>query len=79
MCWLTVRDKAAAAPSNNVIVRVVPYDDRWPVRYETKSAAERQPGSAGTLGTKNLPRAAAFCAGHFRDLDGNKLSVFCMG
>ncbi|MBK9607885.1 MAG: hypothetical protein IPO58_16165 [Betaproteobacteria bacterium] len=37
------------------------------------------PGSAGTLGTKNLPRAAAFYADYFRDLDGNKLSVFCMG
>lgn len=37
MCWLTVRDKAAAAPGFNVIVRVVPYDDGWPVRYETEA------------------------------------------
>ena len=55
-----------------------------------------------TIGTNDLPRAAAFYdallaelggtdegpagprgddfyAGYFRDLDGNKLSVFCMG
>lgn len=55
-----------------------------------------------TLGTNDLPRAAAFYdtllaeigakdegpngprgegfyAGYFRDLDGNKLNVFCMG
>ena len=32
-----------------------------------------------TLGTSDLPRAAAFYAGYFRDLGGNKLSVFCTG
>jgi len=32
-----------------------------------------------TLGTNDLPRAAVFYAGYFRDLDGNKLNVFCMG
>jgi hypothetical protein len=25
------------------------------------------------------PRAEGFYAGYFRDLDGNKLNVFCMG
>ena len=32
-----------------------------------------------TLGTNDLPRGEDFYAGYFRDLDGNKLSVFCMG
>jgi predicted lactoylglutathione lyase len=25
------------------------------------------------------PRGEGFCAGYFRDLDGNKLNVFCVG
>jgi hypothetical protein len=35
-----------------------------------------------TLGTNEGPvgpRGDNFYAGYFRDLDGNKLSVFCMG
>lgn len=27
----------------------------------------------------NGPRSEGFYAGYFRDLDGNKLNVFCMG
>lgn len=34
------------------------------------------------IGAKRLwesPRGEGFCAGYFRDLDGNKLNVFFMG
>ena len=31
-----------------------------------------------TIGTNDLPRAAAFYAAYFRDPDGNKLNVFCI-
>ena len=32
-----------------------------------------------TLGTNDLPRAAVFYTGCFRELDGNKLNVSCKG
>ena len=32
-----------------------------------------------TLGTNDLPRAAAFYDTLLRDLDGNKVNVFCTG
>lgn len=32
-----------------------------------------------TVGTNDSERAAAFGAGCFRDLDGNKRNVCCMG
>ncbi len=50
---------------------------------DSKDKVDRVYQKAIALGAKdegpNGPRGEGFYAGYFRDLDGNKLNVFCMG
>ena len=50
---------------------------------DSKDKVDRLYTKAISLGAKdegpNGPRGDGFYAGYFRDLDGNKLNVFCMG
>ena len=49
----------------------------------SKDAVDRVYAKAMALGAKDEgpagPRGEGFYAGYFRDLDGNKLNVFCIG
>ncbi len=49
----------------------------------TRADVDRVYAKAMALGSKDEgpagPRGEGFYAGYFRDLDGNKLNVFCMG
>jgi predicted lactoylglutathione lyase len=53
------------------------------IAVDSKDKVDRVYKKAMELGAKdegpNGPRGDGFYAGYFRDLDGNKLNVFCMG
>jgi len=65
--------KAATAGNGTMIALVV----------DAKDKVDRVHAKALALGGKDEgavgPRGEGFYAGYFRDLDGNKLNVFCMG
>ena len=70
----TPYDEKPATVGNGVMVALV-VDAREKVDRVHRKALElggRDEGAAG-------PRGEGFYAGYFRDLDGNKLNVFCMG
>ncbi len=67
-------DGQAASVGNGTMVALV---------VKSRDMVDRVYKKAIELGAKdegpNGPRGEQFYAGHFRDLDGNKLNVFCMG
>ena len=67
-------DKKAASVGNGVMVALV-VDSHEKVDRLDKKALELGATDEGPNG----PRGEGFYAGYFRDLDGNKLNVFCMG
>ena len=70
----TPYDEKRATVGNGVMVALV-VDAREKVDRVHRKALElggRDEGAAG-------PRGEGFYAGYFRDLDGNKLNVFCTG
>jgi len=66
-------DKQPATVGNGVMVALV-VDSKAKVDAIYKKAMELGAKDEGPAG----PRGASFYAGYFRDLDGNKLNVFCM-
>ncbi len=67
-------DGKAATVGNGVMVALV-VDSRAKVDRVYKKALELGGTDEGPAG----PRGEGFYAGYFRDLDGNKLDVFCVG
>ena len=67
-------DKKAATIGNGVMVALV-VDSHEKVDRLYKKALALGATDEGPAG----PRGEGFYAGYFRDLDGNKLNVFCMG
>jgi len=71
---LTPFDGQAATVGNGVMVALV---------VDSKDKVDRVYRKALELGAKDEgpagPRGDGFYAGYFRDPDGNKLNVFCMG
>lgn len=67
-------DGNAATIGNGVMVALI-VDSREKVDRVHKKALELGGKDEGPVG----PRGEGFYAGYFRDLDGNKLNVFCMG
>jgi predicted lactoylglutathione lyase len=71
---MTPYDKQPATVGNGVMVALV---------VRTKEQVDRFHAKAIALGARDEgppgPRGEGFYAGYFRDLDGNKLNVFCMG
>ena len=67
-------DGNAATVGNGVMVALV-VDSRDKVDRVHKKALELGGKDEGPVG----PRGDGFYSGYFRDLDGNKLNVFCMG
>ncbi len=71
---MTPYDGNAASVGNGVMVAIV---------VDAKEKVDRLHARAMALGSKDEgapgPRGEGFYAGYFRDLDGNKLNVFCMG
>ena len=67
-------DKQPATVGNGVMVALVVNSRELVDRLYAKALAlgGTDEGPAG-------PRGPGFYAGYFRDLDGNKLNVFCMG
>jgi predicted lactoylglutathione lyase len=67
-------DGKPATAGNGVMVAIV---------VETREKVDRVHKKALELGAKDEgaagPRGDGFYAGYFRDLDGNKLNVFCFG
>ena len=67
-------DKQAATVGNGVMVALA---------VDSKEKVHRVYDKAIALGAKDEgpagPRGDSFYCGYFRDLDGNKLSAFCMG
>jgi catechol 2,3-dioxygenase-like lactoylglutathione lyase family enzyme len=67
-------DGKAATVGNGVMVALV---------VDSKEKVDRVYRKAISLGATDEgpagPRSEGFYAGYFRDLDGNKLNVFCMG
>jgi predicted lactoylglutathione lyase len=67
-------DKQPATVGNGVMVAIV---------VKSKELVDRVHRKALELGGKDEgaagPRGEGFYAGYFRDLDGNKLNVFCVG
>jgi catechol 2,3-dioxygenase-like lactoylglutathione lyase family enzyme len=67
-------DKQAATVGNGCMIALV---------VDSKDKVHRVYDKAIALGAKDEgpagPRGEGFYAGYFRDLDGNKLNVFCMG
>jgi catechol 2,3-dioxygenase-like lactoylglutathione lyase family enzyme len=67
-------DGKAATVGNGVMVALA---------ADSKATVDRVYKKALALGAKDEgpagPRGDTFYAGYFRDLDGNKLNVFCMG
>jgi len=67
-------DGKAATVGNGVMVALA---------VDSKDKVDRVYSKALELGGKDEgpagPRSDGFYAGYFRDLDGNKLNVFCMG
>jgi catechol 2,3-dioxygenase-like lactoylglutathione lyase family enzyme len=85
IAWGVARDKPslaimkpydgnAATVGNGVMVALA---------VDSREKVDRVHGKALELGGKDEgpvgPRGDGFYAGYFRDLDGNKLNVFCMG
>lgn len=70
---VTPFDGQAASVGNGVMVALVVADTASVDRVHRKALAlgAADEGAAG-------PRGDGFYAGYFRDLDGNKLNVFCM-
>jgi catechol 2,3-dioxygenase-like lactoylglutathione lyase family enzyme len=66
-------DKKPATVGNGVMVALV-VDSKAKVDAVYKKAIELGAKDEGPAG----PRSDNFYAGYFRDLDGNKLNVFCM-
>ena len=71
---LTPYDGQAATVGNGVMVALV-IDSKEKVDRVYRKALELGGKDEGPAG----PRSDGFYAGYFRDLDGNKLNVFCMG
>jgi predicted lactoylglutathione lyase len=71
---LTPFDGRPATVGNGVMVALV-VDSREKVDRVYRKALELGGKDEGPAG----PRGDGFYAGYFRDLDGNKLNVFCMG
>jgi catechol 2,3-dioxygenase-like lactoylglutathione lyase family enzyme len=71
---MTPYDGKPATVGNGVMVALV-VDTRDKVDRVHKKALELGGTDEGPAG----PRGKGFYAGYFRDLDGNKLNVFCMG
>jgi predicted lactoylglutathione lyase len=67
-------DKKPATVGNGVMIALV-VDSKAKVDALYKKAMELGAKDEGPAG----PRGDNFYAGYFRDLDGNKLNVFCMG
>jgi catechol 2,3-dioxygenase-like lactoylglutathione lyase family enzyme len=67
-------DGKPATVGNGVMVALV-VDSKEKVDRVWKKALELGGKDEGPAG----PRGDGFYAGYFRDLDGNKLNVFCMG
>jgi catechol 2,3-dioxygenase-like lactoylglutathione lyase family enzyme len=67
-------DGNAATVGNGVMVAIA-VDSRDKVERLHKKALDLGGKDEGPPG----PRGEGFYAGYFRDLDGNKLNVFCMG
>jgi predicted lactoylglutathione lyase len=67
-------DKKPATVGNGVMV-ALGVDSRATVDRVYKKALDLGGADEGQAG----PRGEDFYAGYFRDLDGNKLSVFCVG
>ncbi|MBL0165048.1 MAG: VOC family protein [Xanthomonadales bacterium] len=67
-------DGMAATAGNGTMVAIV-VDSSEKVDRVYAKAIELGASSEGPAG----PRGPGFHAGYFRDLDGNKLNVFCMG
>jgi len=67
-------DGKAASVGNGVMV-ALGADSREQVDRVHRKALELGAKDEGAVG----PRGKGFYAGYFRDLDGNKLNVFCMG
>jgi catechol 2,3-dioxygenase-like lactoylglutathione lyase family enzyme len=67
-------DGKAATAGNGTMVAIA---------VNTRDKVDRVHAKALALGGKDEgavgPRGEGFYAGYFRDLDGNKLNVFCMG
>lgn len=67
-------DGQPATVGNGVMIALV---------VDSKAKVDRVHAKALALGGKDEgaagPRGEGFYAGYFRDLDGNKLNVFCMG
>ena len=67
-------DKQPASVGNGVMVALV---------VNSHALVDRLYAKALSLGATDAgptgPRGEGFYAGYFRDLDGNKLNVFCMG
>jgi catechol 2,3-dioxygenase-like lactoylglutathione lyase family enzyme len=71
---VTPFDQKQATVGNGVMVALAA-DSRATVDRVHKKALALGGKDEGPAG----PRGDGFYAGYFRDLDGNKLSVFCMG
>ncbi|MBL8301836.1 MAG: VOC family protein [Ideonella sp.] len=71
---LTPYDQRPATVGNGTMVALVVQQREQVDRVHAKALAlgGQDEGPAG-------PRGEGFYAGYFRDLDGNKLNVFCMG
>ena len=67
-------DEKPATVGNGVMAGLL-VDSREKVDAVYKKALELGGTDEGPAG----PRGEGFYAGYFRDLDGNKLNVFCMG
>ena len=67
-------DKPPATVGNGVMAAIV---------ADSRDKVDRVHNKAMALGAQDEgpagPRGEGFYAGYFRDLDGNKLNVFCMG
>lgn len=66
-------DQKAATPGNGTMVAIV-VDSQQKVNETYARALALGGTDEGPAG----PRGEGFYAGYFRDLDGNKLNVFCM-
>ena len=67
-------DGQPATAGNGCMIALV-VDSREKVDLLHRKALELGGKDEGAVG----PRGPGFYAGYFRDLDGNKLNVFCMG
>ncbi|MDP1649825.1 MAG: VOC family protein [Rubrivivax sp.] len=74
LCIMKPYDGRPAAVGNGVMAGIV-VDSRDKVDRVYKMALELGGTDEGPAG----PRGEGFYAGYFRDLDGNKLNVFCYG